>query len=158
MPTKQRVFTSLRVLKKTNPKQRQKYPNKLRLIGFWDEKTNKVYQFLTNNFILPAIDIAHIYKARWDIELFFKWIKQNLKIKSFLGISKNAVLSQIWVAMIYSLLLAHLKFQSKFPHSVLNLARIFHETLFFRHHLIELLGIRPDKVPESNDVKQLSFC
>ena len=142
----------------SNAKQRQKYPNKLRLIGFWDEKTNKVYQFLTNNFILPAIDIAYIYKARWDIELFFKWIKQNLKIKSFLGTSKNAVLSQIWIAMIYSLLLAYLKFQSKFPHSVLNLARIFHETLFFRQHLIELLGLRPDKVPESNDFKKLSFC
>ena len=142
----------------SNPKQREKYPRKLRLIGFWDDKLNRYYTFLTNNFILTAIDIAKIYKARWDIELFFKWIKQNLKIKSFLGTSKNAVLSQIWVAMIYSLLLAYLKFQSKFPHSILKLSRIFHETLFFRQHLIDLLGLRHDKVPKSNDFLQLSLC
>ena len=141
-----------------NPKQRQKYPGKLRLVGFWDEKTNKVYQFLTNNFTLTALEIAQIYKARWDIELFFKWIKQNLKIKTFLGTSKNAVLSQIWVAMIYSLLLAYLKFQSKFSHSVLNLSRIFHETLFFREHLIDLLGLRPNKVPDKSHFTQLSLC
>ena len=86
-----------------SPKQREKYPSKLRLIGYWDSKTNKTYQFLTNNLKLAAITIALIYKSRWDIELFFKWIKQNLKIKSFLGTSKNAVLSQIWIAMTYYL-------------------------------------------------------
>ena len=145
------------VVQISSSKQRENYPDKLRLVGYWDSKTNKVYQFLTNNFTLSAIDIAHIYKARWDIELFFKWIKQNLKIKTFLGTSKNAVLSQIWVAMIYSLLLAYLKFQSKFPHSVLNLSRIFHETLFFRQHLIDLLGLRPDKVPKLPLITQLSL-
>jgi hypothetical protein len=146
------------VVQISDPKRREKYPEKLRLVGFWDEKTNNVYQFLTNNFTLSAMDVAQIYKARWDIELFFKWIKQNLKIKSFLGTSKNAVLSQIWVAMIYSLLLAYLKFQTKFEHSVLNLARIFQETLFSRKHLIELLGLRPNKVPDSPDFTQLSLC
>jgi len=65
--------------------------------------------FLTNNFKLSAFTITQIYKSRWQIELFFKWIKQNLKIKSFLGTNKNAVLSQIWVAMCYYLLLAYIK-------------------------------------------------
>lgn len=146
------------VVQVSSPQGHQKYPGKLRLIGFWDSKTNKVYEFITNNFTISSLDIAHIYKARWDIELFFKWIKQNLKIKTFLGTSKNAVLSQIWIAMIYSLLLAYLKFQSKYPHSILSLARIFHETLFFRQHLIELLGLRPNKVPDSGGFAQLSLC
>ena len=118
-----------------NPKQRKKYPGKLRLIGYFDHDTNKTYLFLTNNFKLAAITITQIYKARWQIELFFKWIKQNLKIKTFLGTSKNAVLSQIWVAMIYTLLLAYIKFQTKFSFSILKLARMIQEALFFRQHL-----------------------
>ncbi len=69
--------------------------------------------FITNNFQLAPTTIAAIYKQRWQIELFFKWIKQNLKIKTFLGTSKNAVMAQVWVAMIYYLLLAYIKFMSK---------------------------------------------
>lgn len=114
------------------------YPGKLRLIGFYDFNNNKTYQFLTNNFKLAASSIAEIYKSRWQIELFFKWIKQNLKIKTFLGASKNAVLSQIWVAMIYILLLAYIKFQTKFPASLLTLSRKLQESLFFRLHLIDV--------------------
>lgn len=82
------------------------YPKKLRLVGFVDPESKKEFVFLTNNFVLSATTIAQIYKARWQIELFFKWIKQNLKIKSFLGTSKNAMLTQIWVAMCYYLLLS----------------------------------------------------
>jgi len=119
-----------------NHKQRQKYPGKLRLIGYFDHDKNKTYLFLTNNFKLAAITIAEIYKARWQVELFFKWIKQNLKIKTFLGTSKNAVLSQIWVAMIYTLLLAYIKFQTSFSGSILKLSRIIRESLFFRQHLM----------------------
>ena len=107
---------------------------------------------------LAAITISEIYKARWQIELFFKWIKQNLKIKTFLGTSKNAVLSQIWVAMIYTLLLAYIKFQTSFSGSILNLSRIIQESLFFRQHLIDLLGLNSPDPPEKQDVFQLSFC
>ena len=74
---------------------------------------------------------------------FFKWIKQNLKIKSFLGTSKQAVLSQIWIAMIYFLLLSFIKHQTKYRYSLLNLARIIGETLFDRRPLIEILGLKP---------------
>ena len=127
----------------SNQAQRYDYPGKLRLIGYTCTQTGKVYRFLTNNFTLSAATIAQIYKARWEIELFFKWIKQNLKIKSFLGTSKQAVLSQIWVAMIYFLLLSFIKHQTKYRYSLLNLARIIRETLFDRRPLIEILGLKP---------------
>ena len=90
----------------------KKCPTQLRRIGYKDAVTGKRYVFLTNNFKLSARTIADIYKARWQVELFFKWIKQNLKIKSFVGTSKNAVLTQIWIAMCVYLILAFLKLQS----------------------------------------------
>jgi|TARA_B100001964_G_C14153136_1_gene563029 hypothetical protein len=142
----------------SDPSGQSKYPEKMRLVGFFDHKNNKTYQFLTNNFILSAHDIAQIYKARWDIELFFKWIKQNLKIKSFLGTSRNAVLSQVWIAMIYYLLLAYIKSVTKQSFSYLKLARIFHETLFFRKHLIQLLFPHSKKPQKPPDFTQLSLC
>jgi len=76
----------------------KKCPVQLRRVGHWDAETGKRYVFLTNNFKLSAKTIADIYKARWQVELFFKWIKQNLKIESFVGTSKNAVSTQIWIA------------------------------------------------------------
>ena len=75
------------------------YPNALRRVTYFDENTKKRLIFLTNNFTLPAIVIAQIYKCRWQIELFFKWIKQHLRIKSFFGTSENAVKTQIWIAV-----------------------------------------------------------
>lgn len=128
------------------------------MIGFYDFKNSKSYIFLTNNFKLAASTIAEIYKARWQIELFFKWIKQNLKIRTFLGTSKNAVLSQIWIAMIYTLLLAYIKFQTKFPSSILNLSRKIQESLFFRLHLIDVLGLTKKKPPDLPLNSQLSLC
>ena len=119
------------------------YPHTLRLVGYKDPETGMVYRFLTNNFKLAAATIAQIYKSRWEIELFFKWIKQNLKIKSFLGTSKNAVMSQVWIAMIYFLLLSFIKHQTKYRYSLLKLARIIQETHFDRRPLIELLGLKP---------------
>lgn len=98
-------FTGLQTAKKC--------PDRLRRIGYRDATTGKLYVFLTNNFKLSAKTIADIYKSRWQVELFFKWIKQNLKIKSFMGTSKNVVMTQIWVAMCVYLILAFLKLQSK---------------------------------------------
>ena len=80
-------------------KSRQKYPQQLRLVEYYDTETKKLLVFITNNFLLPAQIIADIYKARWQVELFFKWIKQNLRIKSFYGVSENAVKTQIWIAI-----------------------------------------------------------
>ncbi len=95
--------------------------------------------FLTNNFSLSAKTIADIYKARWQVELFLKWIKQNLKIKSFLGTSKNSVMTQIWIALCVYLLLAFLKYQSKLYKSMSQLLRILHLNLFEKRDLMALL-------------------
>ena len=119
------------------------YPKDLRLVIYHDELHNKTYEFLTNNFEFSAKTIADIYKARWQIELFFKWIKQHLKIKTFLGPSKNAVLTQIWVAMIYYLLLGWIKFQTKFKGSLLDLTWIIKEMLLRNISIIDLLNLSP---------------
>jgi len=89
----------------TGSKPKRYYPKNLRLITFYDSKKEKELVFITNNFKLAASTITELYKYRWQIELFFKWIKQNLKIKTFLGTSENAVMTQIWTAFIYYLLL-----------------------------------------------------
>ena len=117
------------------------YPEKLRRVKYFDEENDKIYVYLTNNFELTASQIAQIYKERWQIELFFKWIKQNLKIKTFLGTSKNAVMTQIWVAMVYYLLLAYIKFQTKFKKSLLEFTRMIRETLMIRRSLVDLLSL-----------------
>jgi len=101
--------------------------------------------FLTNNFKLSAKTIADIYKTRWQVELFFKWIKQNLKIKSFVGTSKNAVMTQIWIALCIYLLLAFLKFQSKLQKSTQQILRLLQLNLFEKRDLMALLrGDPPD--------------
>lgn len=125
--------------------QAKDYPEELRLITWYDEAQDRIFWFLTNNFKLAASTIAAIYKDRWQVELFFKWIKQNLKIKSFLGTSPNAVMTQIWVAMCYYLLLAYVKYQTRYRYSLLNLARIFNETLMERVSLIDLLSLNPNQ-------------
>jgi len=120
-----------------------KCPIPLRRIGYRDPKTGKHYSFLTNNFELPAKTIADIYKSRWQVELFFKWIKQNLKIKSFIGTSKNAVMTQIWVALCMYLLLAFLKFQSKLRKSMQQILRLLQLNLFEKRDLMALLKGEP---------------
>lgn len=114
-------------------------PALLRRVGYRDPETGKHYVFLTNAFHLSAKTIAAIYKERWQIELFFKWIKQNLKIKSFLGTSRNAVLTQIWVAMCIYLLLAHIKFMSQLGLGMQQILRLLQLNLFERRDLQSLL-------------------
>ena len=124
----------------------QQYEKRLRRVRYWHEEKQKEYEYLTNNFELSAKQIADIYKDRWQIELFFKWIKQNLKIKTFLGVSKNAVMTQIWIAMIYYLLLFYIKFQTKFSRSLLEFTRMIKESLMFRRNLIDLLSLNEKTV------------
>jgi len=128
------------------PLTKSKYSKELRLIRYYDEERQKTLTFLTNNFKFAATTIAQIYKSRWQIELFFKWIKQNLKIKSFLGTSKNAVLTQIWVAMCYYLLLTYIKYQTKYGSSLLQLSRVIREMLFERKALIDIMTLNLDRL------------
>lgn len=111
----------------------------MRRIGYRDAQTGKHYIFITNAFHLDAKTIADIYQQRWKIELFFKWIKQNLKIKSFLGTSKNAVMTQIWVALCTVLLLAYLKHVSKATQSLQQILRLLQLNLFMKRDLFALL-------------------
>ncbi len=123
----------------------ERCPIALRRIGYRNPDTGQHYVFLTNNFKLAARTIAEIYKQRWQIELFFKWIKQNLKIKRFLGTSKNAVLTQLWIALCVYLLLAYLKFVSTPAHSLQHSLRLLQLNLFERRALLPLLrGDPPD--------------
>lgn len=117
------------------------HPEGLRLIGYVDGETNIEYQFLTNNVELDAYTVTQIYKAWWNIEIFFKWIKQNLKIKTFLGTNTNAILSQIWVAMLYFLCLSFVKYQTKYQNSLFYLHKIIKSTLFYRRSLLEVLSL-----------------
>jgi len=135
-----------------------KYPDRLRIVGYIDPETGKHYEFLTNNFSLSAQTIADIYKSRWQIELFFKWIKKNLKIKSFLGTTPNAVLTQVWVAMCYYLLLTYVKYQTKFAHSLTELSLIIKETLMIRTNLIDILTLNRNTITKTRDpVSQMSI-
>ncbi len=121
----------------------------VRRIGYRDPETNKHYIFITNNFHWSAETIAEIYKQRWQVELFFKWIKQNLKIKSFLGTSENAVMTQIMVALCNYLLLAYLKFRSKASSSLQKIIRLLQTNLFSRRPLMELIEpINKDRPPD----------
>ena len=138
--------------------QSKAYPKELRLITNINRKTGEEHVFLTNNFALAAGTIAELYKSRWEVETFFKWIKQNLKIKSFLGTSQNAVMTQIWAAMIYYLLLSFIKFQTKCRHSLHELTHIVGELLLDNIYLIETLTITFDEYKriKSNNT-QLAF-
>lgn len=111
----------------------------IRRIGYRDPVTKKHYVFITNHFKWSAQTIANIYEQRWQVELFFKWIKQNLKIKSFLGTTKNAVLTQVMVALCVYLLLSYLKFQSKVKFSLQQITRLLQMNLFVRRELNELI-------------------
>ena len=135
----------------------QDCPIALRRIGYKDAETGKRYVFLTNNFILAAKTIADIYRARWQVELFFKWIKQNLKIKTFLGTSKNAVLTQLWIAMCVYLLLAYVKFCNQLHLSFQQILRLLQLNLFERRDLLAFLKGDPPIPIEPTPQKQFQF-
>jgi len=123
------------------------YPERLRRVGFRDETQDRTLVFLTNNFVLSAETIAALYKARWEIELFFKWIKQNLRVKSFYGTSPNAVKTQIWIAMIVYLLLAVLKERYKLKYSLSQLLHFLEVNLFERKPLLSIFASN-DRTPQ----------
>ena len=122
---------------------------KLRLVSYTDEETGQEYHFVTNAFHLKAMTVAALYKERWQIELFFKWIKQHLKIKMFLGTSRNAVLTQVWIALITYLLIAFLKFSAKLGISMLRILSLLQLSLFERRNLLTLFTCESRQPPDS---------
>ena len=140
---------------------KQRYPQRLRRVRSKDPDTGKIITILTNNFTWSAKTIAKIYKERWQIELFFKSIKQQLKVKSFVGTSKNALLSQLWVALITYLLLSYLKFKSRFSWSLYTLCSILPANIFARRNLWDWLNApfneRSNAPPEQLQL-EFKFC
>ena len=128
----------------------QDYPVPLRRIGYRDLKTGKALVFLTNNFTVPALIIAQLYHGRWQIELFFKWIKQHLRIKAFYGTSPNAVRTQIWSAIAVYLLVALLKKRLHLNSSLYTILQILSLTLFEKTPILQALA-QPQPIPESPD-------
>ena len=136
-----------------------KYPKRLRRVSFRDETQNRTLVFLTNNFTLSAETIAALYKARWEIELFFKWIKQNLKVKRFYATSSNAVKTQIWIAMIVYLILAILKERYLLQNSLSQLLHFLEVNLFETKPLISISMSNPRKSHHKGEysLKQLTL-
>jgi hypothetical protein len=117
---------------------RKDYPNRLRRVRFKDPQTGKLLVFLTNNFVLPAATIALLYKQRWHVELFFKWIKQHLRIKAFYGTSENAVKTQLWIAVCVYLLVAIMKKRLDLPHSLYQILQLISVNCFEKTEVIRL--------------------
>jgi hypothetical protein len=117
----------------------QVYPDALRRVSYLDIETRKRFKFLTNNFTLPAVTIAQIYKSRWQVELFFKWIKQHLRIKAFYGTSENAVKTQIWIAVSVYVLVAIIRKRLMLPISLYQILQILSVTLFEKTPILQAL-------------------
>jgi len=133
------------------------YPDALRRVSYVDQETNKRFKFLTNNFVLPALTIARIYKSRWQVELFFKWIKQHLRIKAFYGLSENAVKTQIWIAISVYVLVAIVRKRLGLNASLYQILQILSLSLFEKMPILQALQ-PSDSQPEFPDPgKQLTL-
>jgi hypothetical protein len=141
----------------TVPKSAGDYPDKLRRVRYYDAETDKTLVFLTNNFLLPAITIAQLYKQRWQVELFFKWIKQNLRIKSFYGTSENAVKTQIWIAVSVYLIVAIIKKRLNLQESLYTILQVLSVSLFERTSMFQLLTFYDYTNDTNNNLNQLNL-
>ena len=141
----------------TGTTSRKHYPEHLRRIRFKDPETGKTLVFLTNNFTLSAVTICALYKARWQVELFFKWIKQHLRIKKFYGNSENAVKSQIWIAVSVYVLVAIVKKRLNLDASLYTLLQILSVTLFEKMPLLQAFPGNGYKIPDGVPCNQLNL-
>ncbi|MFH0792609.1 MAG: IS4 family transposase [bacterium] len=134
---------------------RKHYPDQLRRIAYRDPQTQQRLIFLTNNFSLPALTIARLYKCRWQVELFFKWLKQHLRIKKFYGTTENAVKTQIWIAISVYVLVAILKKRLRLERSLYSILQILSLTLFEKTPILQALGQNSIKEQHDETCKQL---
>lgn len=136
------------------------YPDPLRRVSYHDTETDKRLKFLTNNFVLPALTIAQIYKSRWQVELFFKWIKQHLRIKAFFGTSENAVKTQIWIAVSVYVLVAIVRKRLGLEASLYQILQILSVTLFEKVPILQAFQApdsRNDSLDSSNQLILFDF-
>jgi hypothetical protein len=139
----------------TNPVPRAGYPDKLRRIRYFDPQQERRLIFLTNNFTLPPLTVAQLYRSRWQVELFFKWIKQHLRIKKFYGTSANALKTQIWIAISIYVLVAIVKKQLKLEGSLYRILQILSVSLFEKTPILEALSLSICEMELTSPCKQL---
>ena len=133
------------------------YPNALRMVEYYDVETNETLIFISNNMDISALDIANIYRNRWQIEVFFKWIKQNMTVKRMWGYSENAVRIHLWIAIISYLLMAKIKADLQTPYSITEVARILGVSVFAKTPIRELLTETQSTIENQNVKEQKLF-
>jgi transposase len=133
------------------------YPEKIRRIKYYDHESGRIFVFLTNNFLLPAMTITELYRCRWQIELFFKWIKQHLRIKTFYGTTENAVKTQIWIAVSVYVLIAIIKKRLNLDMSLYTILQIISVTVFNKTPLYQMLTDTEYKTNTTGYDKQLKL-
>ena len=141
----------------TGPKSSQLYPKSLRVVHYYDAETNEELTFISNNMDISALDIANIYRNRWQIEVFFKWVKQNLTVKRMWGYSENAVRIHLWIAIISYLLMAKIKAELQTPYSITEVARILGVSAFAKTPIRELLTTDQSTIENQNVKEQKLF-
>ena len=138
-------------------KSSQLHPDPLRRVSYHDAETDRRFVFLTNNFTIPALTVAGLYKSRWQVELFFKWIKQNLRIKAFFGTSENAVKTQVWIAISTYVLVAIIKRELKVDRSLSQILQILSLTLFEKTPVIQAISTEKTPNPDDRNFNQMTL-
>lgn len=144
-------------IKLTTSKSKKLYPEPIRMVSYHDSETGNNVEFITNNFEINALEVANLYRHRWDIEVFFKWIKQNIVVKTLWGYSENAVKTHLWVAIITYLIIARIKADYHSPYSITEVATLIRISALERVDLRNLITKPKDPIIQKQNVKELSL-
>ena len=145
------------VIRVTGNKSKRLYPEPMRMVVYYDAENDRELTFITNNTEIETIDVANLYRNRWQIEVFFKWMKQNLTIKKLWGHSQNAVMTQLWVSICAYLLIALIKAQLKSPYTITEVATLLSVSALEKISLKELLTSPCPSLIQSQNVKELTL-
>jgi hypothetical protein len=144
-----------KIVELTVPKSKKLYPTTLRIVEFYDDLNDELLVFMTNNFEVSALEVAYLYKNRWQIEVFFKWIKQNLTVKKLWGHSINAVKTHLWAAICKHLIVAYIKYMVRSPLSIYEITEIMNTSLFDKTPIRKLLSDRNEfQIKKNQNVKE----
>lgn len=144
-------------IKLTTSKSKKLYPEPIRMVSYHDSETGNNVEFITNNFEINALEVANLYRHRWDIEVFFKWIKQNIVVKTLWGYSENAVKTHLWVAIIAYLIIAKIKADYHSPYSITEVATLIRVSALERVDLRDLITKPKDSIIQKQNVKEQSL-
>ena len=144
-------------IKQATHKSKKLYPEPIRMVTCHDSETDNDVEFITNNFEISALEVANLYRHRWDIEVFFKWIKQNIVVKSLWGYSENAVRTHLWVAIIAYLIIAKIKADYKSPYSITEVATLIRISALERVDFRNLITKPKDSIIQNQNIKELTL-